>query len=131
MNQRIATDCDLSAAQEGYVEYIADAEKEHGHAHVSVLADSLGVTKPSVVQMTARLVEMGIVRRREKEVTLTTIGKRLAAELHGRHALLQDFMDHELGMDAKAASQEACRLEHVVSPAFVRGLRRFLKRRGN
>lgn len=129
MPQREQIKRDLSVAQERYVERIADAEKDHGHAHVSLLADTLGVTKPSVVQMTARLIEMGIVKRKEKEVTLTQLGQRLASALHGRHALLQDFMEHELGMDVKAANKEACRLEHVVSPGFVRGLRGSLKKR--
>ena len=129
MSQHKQVENDLSAAQERYVECIADAEKDHGHAHVSRLADTLGVTKPSVVQMTTRLIELGIVRRKEKEVTLTQLGQRLACELHGRHALLQTFMEGTLDMDGKTANQEACRLEHVVGPSFMRGLRSYLKKR--
>lgn len=116
----------LSMAQESYVECIADAEAHHGHAHVSLLAGELGITKPSVIQMTARLVAQGIAKRNDKEITLTSQGRRIAGELHGRHALLQEFMIEQLGMEAKAANTEACRLEHAVSPAFVRGLRAFL-----
>ena len=114
----------LTEAQESYVEFIADAEQDHGHAHVSLLSEALGVKKPSVVQMTARLERKGIVKRRDKEVTLTTMGRRIAGDLQGRHTLLQRFMVERLGMMAKEANQEACRLEHVVSSGFINGVRK-------
>ena len=117
---------DISIAQESYVECIADAEEAHGHAHISLLAATLGITKPSVVQMSARLVEQGIARRDNKEISLTARGRRIAGELKGRHKLLQDFMVKQLAMTAKAANEEACRLEHVASPLFVQRLRAFL-----
>ncbi len=114
---------ELSEAQERYVECIADAERNHGHAHISLLADSLGVRKPSVVQMTTRLEDKGIIKRNDKEVVLTRFGRGIAGELRGRHALLQAFMIKILEMDIKKASQEACRLEHAVSNDFMRGIR--------
>lgn len=129
MSQEKNRERTLSVAQERYVECIADAESNHGHAHVSLLADTLGVSKPSVVQMITRLAELGIARRRDKEVTLTPLGEKLAGELHGRHAILQDLMEGLLKMDAKAADEEACRLEHVVSADFMRSVRAYMKRR--
>ena len=128
MSQRRKIERQLSVAQERYVECIADAERTHGHAHVSLLADELDVKKPSVVQMTARLEKKGIVKRKEKEVTLTQLGHDIAHDLQGRHALLQDFLEKMLQMKTRDANQEACRLEHVVSSDFMRGLRRLLNR---
>ena len=127
MSERKKTARTLSEAQERYVECIADEESRHGHAHVSVLATALGVEKPSVVQMIARLEEKGIVKRKEKEVSLTGKGRTIADELQGRHAVLQDFMERQLGMNSREANQEACRLEHVVSHVFMRGIRKLLK----
>ena len=118
----------LSAAQERYVECISDAETHHGYAHISLLADELGVKKPSAVQMVDRLRVRGIARRREKEIILTAAGKRLARDLEGRHALLEEFMLRQLGMDAKTANQEACRMEHLVSPVFLSSLRAFVSK---
>ena len=119
---------DLSVIQESYVECIADAEASHGHAHVSLLAEELGVSKPSVVQMIARLDKVGIVTRHEKEIALTRRGQQIAKELEGRHRLLQEFMMLHLGMDETSANNDACCIEHVVSQGFVRGLRDFLKK---
>jgi DtxR family Mn-dependent transcriptional regulator len=115
----------LSLAQQNYVECIADAEARHGHAHVSLLAEELEISKPSVVEMLGRLLESKIVRRQDKEVVLTATGRRIARELGGRHALLRDFMVKELRMERRTADADACRMEHVVSPSFVRSLRRF------
>ena len=117
----------LTVAQESYVECIAEAEAKHGHAHVSLLAEDLEISKPSVVQMIAKLTKLGIVKRQEKEITLTRPGKRLAGELCGKHALLESFMTQQLGMSEKVASKEACHMEHIVSKGFVRGLRTFLR----
>ena len=112
----------LSIAQERYVEAILDAEEHHGHAHVTLLADELKVKKPSVVQMTARLEQKGMVKRMGKAVTLTAKGKRVGLALQGRHAALQRFMQENLGMALKQANEEACRLEHVVSERFMQGI---------
>jgi DtxR family Mn-dependent transcriptional regulator len=118
----------LSAAQERYVECISDAETHHGHAHISLLADELGVAKPSVVQMVDRLSDRGIVRRQAKAIILTAAGKQIAKDLNGKHALLEEFMVGQLGMDVKTANQEACRMEHLVSSVFLRRLRAFVNR---
>ncbi len=105
-----------------------DAEESHGHAHISLLSDALAVRKPSVVQMIARLEMEGIVRRKDKEVSLTNKGRSVALDLQNRHATLQRFMQEKLGMKQARANQEACRLEHVVSAGFMRGLRALMKK---
>ncbi len=116
----------LSLKQETYIEVIGEMERRHGHAHVTELARELGVSKPSVVQMLRRLTEAGVVRK-TGEITLTEKGRRTVQELGDRQALLQDFMITDLGMDRKIASEEACRMEHIVSPTFIRSLRHFRK----
>lgn len=117
----------LSLTQQAYMEVIGDMERRHGHAHVTELARELGVSKPSVVQMLRRLADSGVVKA-GREITLSETGKRTVRELGSRQALLEDFMVRDLGMDPKAAAKEACRMEHIVSAAFLRGLRAFKKR---
>jgi len=114
----------LSLKQQTYIEVIGEMEQRHGHAHVTELARELGVSKPSVVQMVRRLTEAGVVRR-AREITLSETGRRVVKEFGDRQTLLQDFMIRDLGMDRKSASEDACRLEHIVSTAFMRSLRRF------
>lgn len=109
------------------MELIAEAEKGHGHAHVSLLAARLGVKKPSVVQMIDRLAALGIVKRAGKEISLTREGARLGHDLGDRHSVLKTFMVVKLRIRPDAADREACRLEHTVSPEFLRGLRKLMQ----
>ena len=115
---------ELTQKQQTYVEVIAELQERHDHAHVSHIAEELAVSKPSVVQMLDRLVALKVVRRQQHEVVLTNAGHRLSQELSRRHALLRDFMVHHLGMTERAADADACRIEHVVSSAFVTRLRK-------
>ncbi|NQT94602.1 MAG: metal-dependent transcriptional regulator [Lentisphaerae bacterium] len=124
MTTRKPTRAGLTLKQQAYVETISDMERQHGHAHVSGLARDMGVSKPSVVQMLDRLGSAGVVRKEAKEIMLSAAGLRIARALGDSQALLQDFMIHELGMNRKTAAEDACRMEHVVSPAFVQSLRR-------
>ena len=114
----------VTLKQEMYIEVIHELERDHGHAHVSEIARSLGVSKPSVVQMLGRLEEAGLIKRDHKDITLTRGIRKIAGELGDRQAVLHEFMVTHLGMDARQAEHEACRLEHVVSSAFVAGLRK-------
>jgi Mn-dependent DtxR family transcriptional regulator len=113
----------VTLKQQMYIEVIHELERDHGHAHVSEIARSLGVSKPSVVQMLGRLEEAGWIKRAHRDITLTRGGRKIAGELDDRQAVLHRFMVTHLGMDARQAEQEACRLEHVVSSAFLAGLR--------
>ena len=119
----------ITLKQQMYIEIIGELESKHGHAHVSEVARLLDVSKPSVVQMLGRLADATLIRRVHKEIFLTALGRRIAGELDNRQAVLHEFMVTVLGMEAKQASVEACRLEHVVSPAFLAGLRRLRARR--
>jgi DtxR family Mn-dependent transcriptional regulator len=51
-----------------------------------------------------------------KGVTLTAKGERLARTLVRRHRLSERFLTDMLGMDWEKAHQEACKLEHALSP---------------
>ena len=126
MSSRNASQGGLSLKQESYIEVIGEMERRHGHAHVTELARELGVSKPSVVQMLRRLADAGVVTE-GKEITLSEEGQRTWKELGDRHSLLQDFMITDLGMDRRIASEDACRMEHIVSPTFMRSLRHFRK----
>ncbi|MBL7076794.1 MAG: metal-dependent transcriptional regulator [Kiritimatiellae bacterium] len=113
----------ITLKQQMYIEIIGELESKHGHAHVSEIARLLDVSKPSVVQMLERLKEASLIKRVHKDILLTAAGRRIAGELDDRQTVLHEFMVAVLGMDARQASEEACQLEHIVSPAFLAGLR--------
>jgi len=59
-------------------------------------------------------------------VTLLPPGRAIAARVADRHRILECFLAERLGMERKAASGEACHLEHQVSEETIRRLSEFL-----
>ncbi len=75
----------------------------------------LGYSKPSVSRA------MGILKKNEYIVvdedgyiTLTADGKKIAEQLYERHTLLSKML-MSLGVDEKTATEDACKMEHVIS----------------
>jgi len=59
-------------------------------------------------------------------VLLLPPGQAIAARVADRHRILECFLAERLGMERKAASGEACHLEHQVSEETIRRLSEFL-----
>ena len=75
----------------------------------------LGYTKPSVSRA------IGILKKGEfiavdadGYITLSPAGKQLAEQLYERHTVLSNVL-MILGVDEKTATEDACRIEHVIS----------------
>ena len=47
-------------------------------------------------------------------ITLTETGKEIADRIYERHTLLSSWLT-QLGVDPEIASEDACRMEHVIS----------------
>ena len=50
----------------------------------------------------------------EGYINLTESGKEIATQIYERHVLLSSWLEH-LGVDPDIASQDACKIEHVIS----------------
>ena len=64
---------------------------------------------------------MGILREggyilveKDGAITLTDSGKKLAETIYERHTVLSELLIR-LGVDEKTATDDACRIEHVIS----------------
>ena len=94
----------------------------------------LEVKKPSVTEAVSRLVHLGIVRRGNEGVLLSSKGAQLAQSLTERHEALRSFMQDVLGMDPGSADAAACRIEHSAAKEFtdrLSRLRSFMQEPGN
>ena len=81
------------------------------------LADHLQVRPASVTGMLRRLREAGLITyRRYGEIALTPAGEVRAHDLIRRHRLAERLVTDVLKMPLERAHQEACRLEHALSP---------------
>ena len=87
------------------------------HFKVLPSAEGLGTSLPSVSAMIGRMRrENLVIITREKEISLTDLGRRSADSILRRHRLAERLVVDMLGVELRLAHQEAHRLEHAISP---------------
>ena len=117
-----------TASMEDYLEAIAELSEEETSVRVTQISKRLGVRKPSVTAALQRLSEDGLVKhRRYGLVELTREGRRIAEEVMRRHEVLFRFLSEVLDIDREIAQEDACRMEHSLSPASLERLAKFVE----
>ena len=117
----------LSPSGEMYLKTIATLHEAGSDVHVQDIALRLGVRMPSVTQALRRLTDNGYVTHsRYGTVVLTPIGEHTAREIRSRHRVLEEFLTRVLHVSPVVAAQDACEMEHVVSPVTLQRLAEFL-----
>lgn len=102
---------------EEYLEAIFKLERGDLPVTVKRLAGELRVSPPSVSEMITRLRAAGLVDEpRGRAIHLTRQGEIEGAHLVRRHRLSERFLVDYLDMPWDAVHDEACKLEHVLSP---------------
>lgn len=112
-----------SQSAEDYIEALYKLHIEGEPIRTTAIARALGLSPASVTEMLQHLASEGFLQyRRYKGVTLTAKGVDMATDLVRRRGLLMVFLTKVLGMDERAATAEAHRLEHALSPDVERRL---------
>jgi len=116
-----------TASMEDYLEAIMLLEREPQGATVTSISRFLDVKKPSVTAALSKLSENRLVEhQRYGAVALTAEGRRTARDVYHRHTTLLHFLTDVLGVDARTAEEDACKLEHSLSSASVAKLTDFV-----
>jgi len=116
----------LSRKAEDYLEAILNASLEKGYARTKDIARELCIQPPTVVEMVRKLDHLGLIKYRKYEgVTLTPEGRRIAEIVKDRHETLQSFLEIFKVPEA-IATQDACMMEHELSPDSIGQIRMFL-----
>ena len=75
----------------------------------------LGYSKPSVSRAIGLLKNGAYISVDDDGyIQLTEMGKQFAEQLYERHIVLSNML-MALGIDEKTATEDACRIEHVIS----------------
>jgi len=112
---------------EDYLEAIAMLSRDKPAVRVSEIGRRLGVKTPSVTSALHKLVAQGLVEHdRYEHVLLTPEGKRIAEDVLRRHETLYRFLTEVLHVDAKTAVEDACKMEHSLSPESLEKLAAFI-----
>lgn len=106
----------IHKSAEDYLEMILMLREEKGYARSIDIAAALSVTKPSVSFAMKKLRENGYITMDEENyITLTDMGQEIAQRMYARHRALTIFL-MQLGVDEKIAREDACKIEHDISP---------------
>lgn len=117
----------LQESGEMYLETILLLQKEMEQVRSIDVANEMHLSRASVSRAMRQLKDYNYILIEENGViTLTPAGQALATSIYERHILLTDFFT-TIGVDLKTASEDACRIEHVISDAAFEKLKQHLK----
>ncbi len=114
-----------SATLEEYLEIIYKLSRE-GPVRPTPIAEAIGVSAPTVTVTLKRLKAQGLIDRKGSEVVLTKAGKAQALDIVRRHRIAERFLVDVLGLEWDEAHEEACVLEHALSPRVLSALEKYL-----
>lgn len=119
----------IQESGEMYLETILVLTKRGGPVRSLDVANEMGYSKPSISRAMGILKNDGYIEIDESGyITLTTEGKKIAKSIYERHVVISELLI-SLGVDKKTAEEDACRIEHVISPKTFRALKKFNKER--
>ena len=117
----------LSESMEDYLEAIFEIEKRKRYVRVRDVANQLGVSMPSVNGALKNLEARGYINHEKYEyIELTEEGTEKASRISRKHRLISAFLETVLGVDHETADEDACKIEHDLSPVTMEKLARYL-----
>jgi len=116
----------LKESGEMYLETIYVLRKEKAFVRAIDVGAELGYSKPSVSRAMGILRDGGYIKVAEDGgITLTKAGLEVAERTYERHTVLSElFM--KLGVDEETATNDACKIEHVISSTTFAALKKHL-----
>lgn len=120
----------LQESGEMYLETIYVLLKENAGTGVrSVdIGAHMGYSKPSVSRAVGLLKNGGFINvDKDGYITLTDSGLDVASKIYDRHNTLTEFLVL-LGVDKETASEDACKIEHVISDASFDAIKANIKK---
>ncbi|MBR2337496.1 MAG: metal-dependent transcriptional regulator [Clostridia bacterium] len=109
-----------------YLESILVLHRKNGAVRSIDIVEHMGYSKPSVSRA------VGILKKEEYitvdqsgYITLTEKGKEEAEKIYERHGIISKFL-MELGVDEKTATEDACKIEHVISDESIEAIKKHL-----
>lgn len=118
----------LTPTMEDYLEAIYNLAKEKRAVRVRDIAKRLGVRMPTVTNMLKTLSERGMIDYEKYEyLALTKKGGTVGQEIDRRHQIFRSFLTDILKIDFDQADEDACKMEHAVSPVTLEAFVTFME----
>ena len=119
---------DLHESGEMYLETILILKNQNEYVRSIDIAHTMDFSKPSVSRAIKLLKESQLIVVDGKGyIDFTDEGRRIAEKVYGRHQILTEFLV-SIGVSAKQAEEDACRIEHIISDETQQCIQNFLKK---
>ena len=118
-------DIKLFESGEMYLETILILSKQQKEVRSIDISRMMNFYKPSVSRAVNKLKDFDYIYIDTNGlITLTEKGKELANNIYDKHIALTNLLK-AVGVDEKRASEDACRIEHVISDESFLALRKY------
>lgn len=115
----------IQESGEMYLETILILSQKSPYVRSVDVGEYMGFSKPSVSHAMGLLRTGGYVSMDENGyLSLTESGAELAEKIYERHRILTKLLTM-LGVSEQVASEDACKLEHVISDESFAALKRY------
>ena len=113
----------LQESGEMYLETILILSRQNGQVRSVDISEYMGYSKPSVSRAVGLLKQEDFITvEKDGYIRLTDKGRITAEKILDRHTILTQMLV-QLGVDRETASNDACRIEHVVSDKTFEAIR--------
>ena len=116
----------INESAENYLETIYILSKKNDAVRSIDIATELGYSKPSVSVAMKHLRENAYIETdKEGYITLTNTGQEIAERIFERHYVITNALI-SLGVNPKVATDDACRIEHVISAESFDAIKKYI-----
>ena len=116
---------------ENYLETILMLKQKNGAVRSIDIVRQMEFSKPSVSRAMSLLRDNGYVVMDENSfLVLTPAGREIAETIYERHRLLTQWLTW-LGVPPDIAAEDACKIEHDLSPETFQALKNHIAQHGD
>lgn len=117
----------MKESGEMYLETIYILLKNKSYVCSIDIAEYMNYSKPSVSRGVGLLKKNGYITiDKDGYITLTDVGKKAAENIFERHTVLTQVLI-SLGIDKEIASEDACKMEHVISEKSFNAMKKHIE----
>lgn len=114
----------IRESSEMYLETILVLSRRYAQVRSIDIVDELDFKKSSVSVAMKKLRENGYIEMdTDGYITLTDKGREIAETMLERHTLISGWL-MRLGVNKATAVEDACRIEHVISPESFEAIKK-------
>jgi Mn-dependent DtxR family transcriptional regulator len=125
---RAFEESELTHSAAHYLMTIMHLRKKNGYARVTDVAEHLSVSRGAASRGISLFKERGWIQENEhRMLELTDDGMELARSVERNYLILEFFFEDILGVPDETSREDACKIEHLLSPETSKRLFRFIR----